>query len=107
MLIERRPFTLNKQYFLDYKEEYLSFYQSWSQRGQNDQPNHASTLDENAEIPTGSPQAGITGTNAADRTSDAMDPALNVMASVRAYLQGSKDHAFLLCLVPAYPKLTL
>jgi GTP-binding protein EngB required for normal cell division len=87
VLIERQPFTLNKPYFLDYKEEYLSFYQSWSQRGQNDQPNHASTLDENAEIPPNSPQAGITGTNAADRTSDAMDPALNVMASVRAYLQ--------------------
>jgi hypothetical protein len=91
-LIERRPFSLNLQYFYDYKEDYLSFYRSWGSRGHNDQPDQASTLDEqnsaNAQIPTGSPQAGITSTNAANHlTSDALDPALDVMASVRAYIQ--------------------
>jgi GTP-binding protein EngB required for normal cell division len=90
-LIERRPFSLNQQYFYDYKDDYLSFYQSWGQRGRNDQPDQASTPDQqnsaSAQIPTGSPQAGITGTNAADLTTDAMGPALDVMAGVRAYLQ--------------------
>jgi hypothetical protein len=81
MLIEKRPFTLNDQSCFDHKTEYMSFYQSWRQRGNNrdDQPNDGSTPDDE------NPPAEITGTNAL--TSDAMEPALDVMAHVRAYLQ--------------------
>lgn len=117
MNIEQRPFTLNDHYYADYKATYLSLYRSCRQKDNNNQVmvglheynflvynsyNSPSTFQngimETLQIP---PQVGITDTQALALAKflslDPMEPALNIMAGVRAYFQGSKACAFQFC----------
>jgi hypothetical protein len=107
MDIEKRPYTLNSHYYSDYKDKFLSFYRGRRQasngnqlmanlKGYNPPTKHQSSTSFEAgmvQILTGLPQVGITGTNAVDLAKllppDPMEPALNIMAGVRAYFQGS------------------
>jgi hypothetical protein len=98
--LERDPFTLNSHYLSDYKDKFLSEYRlkrqqdihgdvlntlkddlDWVSHGQviNDIVSKLATL-------------GIREVNSTDLAkllkSDAMDPALEIMAEVRAYFQG-------------------
>ena len=110
MDVENRPYTINTHYYSDYKDKFLSFYRGCRQKGDNSQlmknlqeykphiPNSftlsAAFQTSMAQILSGLPQVGITGTQAVDLTKllppDPMEPALNIMAGVRAYFQGSE-----------------
>lgn len=102
--IESRPYTLNTHYYADYKDKFLSFYRGSRKTGssagfvQNLQSyDPDDTADDSfnesvAYIMSALPQLGITGTQAIDLAkllpSDPMEPALAIMAGVRAYFQG-------------------
>ena len=108
MEVEKRPYTLNTHYYSDYKDKFLSFYRASRQMGDNSQfmknfqgykPHVPSSYNSpNAfqtsmgQILSALPQVGITGTQAVDLAKlfpvDPMEPALNIMAGVRAYFQG-------------------
>ena len=108
MEIEKRAYTLNTHYYSDYKDKYLSFYRGCRQKDKQFmsnlkgyKPHERTTYNPSptsfqagmAQILTALPQVGITGTNAVDLAKllppDPMEPALNIMAGVRAYFQGS------------------
>src|ERR1700729_2021869 len=102
--LEKRPYTLNTHYYSDYKDKFLSFYRGCRQMGDDSQsmknlqkykahiPNtfpHPTSFQTNmAKILSSLPHIGINGTQAVDLAklfpSDPMEPALNIMASVRA-----------------------
>jgi hypothetical protein len=106
--LEKRPYTLNTHYYSDYKDKFLSFYRGCREKADNPQfmadlqkyrphvPNQISEANSfqngMAAILSGLPKVGITGTRPADIArlfpSDPMEPALNIMAGVRAYFQG-------------------
>lgn len=108
--IESRPYTLNTHYYADYKDKFLSFYRGSRKTGssaglvQNLQSYDPDDSGDDAfqeavtEIMSALPQLGITGTQAIDLTkllpSDPMEPALAIMAGVRAYFQGEPDCIF-------------
>lgn len=106
--IESRPYTLNTHYFADYKAKFLAFYRGSRESGsrgdliQNlnsfdpNSPQESDAFNENMKhIMSALPQIGITGTQAIDLarllSSDPMDPALAIMAGVRAYFQGTSN----------------
>jgi hypothetical protein len=109
MNVEKRPYTLNTHYYSDYKDKFLSFYRGCREMGNNGQimknlqsykpivPNSYSTPTPVqtgvAQVLSALPQIGITGTQAPDLAKlfapDPMESALNIMAGVRAYFQGS------------------
>ncbi|KAF7341477.1 hypothetical protein MVEN_01885000 [Mycena venus] len=101
------PLTMNEHYFSDYKDKFLSYYKSARQRDQNPllataiaayMPEEADKYDEDGP-PTSNIQLilsklaaiGLSGVKAEDLVKllppDSMDPALNIMADVRAYFQ--------------------
>jgi len=109
--LERRPFTTNESYFLDYKDKFLSYYRA-ARRPDNDlisrlaanrseiQNNVADDFQRGlGRVLSGLPQIGINGVMASDLprllAPDPMEPALKIMASVRAYFQGRAN--FFLC----------
>ncbi|KIM86047.1 hypothetical protein PILCRDRAFT_5119 [Piloderma croceum F 1598] len=107
MNVERRPYTLNTHYYSDYRDKFLSFYRGCREMGDNGQvmknlqsykphvannfisPNPVQT--NLAQILSSLPHIGITGTQATDLAKlfppDPMEPALDIMAGVRAYFQ--------------------
>ncbi|KAG6897505.1 hypothetical protein C0992_000935 [Termitomyces sp. T32_za158] len=111
MKIEQRPFSLNTHYFTDYKEKFLTHYRTAREKGRNSKL--TSSIEQYKQVPGPSPQhhknsyleppsgvskalaslveIGITGVKpealAKLMESDGMDPALNIMADVRAYFQ--------------------
>jgi hypothetical protein len=107
--VEMRPYTLNTRYYSDYRDKYLSFYRGYRDMGNNGQimkdlqsynpyvPNSYSSPTPAqkgmGQILSALPQIGITDTQTADPAKlfppDPMEPALNIMAGVRAYFQGS------------------
>lgn len=106
--IESRPYTLNTHYFADYKAKFLAFYRGSRESGTRGDliqslnsfdPNSGgeeNPFDENMKrIMAALPQIGITGTQAIDLakllSTDPMDPALAIMAGVRAYFQGASN----------------
>ena len=109
MDVEKRPYTLNTHYYSDYKDKFLSYYRGCRKMDEDSQltknlqgykphvPSNfiaASSFQTNmAQILSALPQVGITGTQAADLAKllpfDPMEPALDIMAGVRAYFQGS------------------
>jgi hypothetical protein len=112
MEVEKRPYTLNTHYYSDYKDKFLSFYRASRQMGDNSQfmknsqgykPHVPNSYNPATPFQTGMaqilsalPQVGITGTQAVDLAKlfpvDPMEPALNIMAGVRAYFQGPHSY---------------
>jgi hypothetical protein len=109
MDVERRAFTLNTHYYSDYKDKFLSYYRacremdgdstsqlvrdlhSYLPPATSKQPS-TDFQDGMARVLSGLPQVGISGVKAVDLAKllppDPMEPALNIMAGVRAYFQG-------------------
>lgn len=101
--IESRPFTLNTHYYSNYKDKFLAFYRGSRQSGANgdlirnlqlyDSVQEANPFQEGVrQLMSALPQIGITGTQPEDIAKllapDPMEPALAIMAGVRAYFQG-------------------
>ncbi|EGO00516.1 hypothetical protein SERLA73DRAFT_71538 [Serpula lacrymans var. lacrymans S7.3] len=103
--VEKSPNTLNVHYYSDYKDKFLSFY-----KGRRNDQSHGNTLENLRSFrsvqgfPTtfesavnkaisGLSDMGISGINPADLAKllpvDPMEPALVIMAGVRAYFQVS------------------
>ncbi|PPR05457.1 hypothetical protein CVT24_008226 [Panaeolus cyanescens] len=98
--IETWPFSMNTHYFLDYRSKFLAYY-----RGCRQQSQHGSVLESLAktdesfssqnvalsEVLSGLAKLGIHNIDANDLSkllpSDVMEPALMIMADVRAYFQ--------------------
>ncbi|KAI0067582.1 hypothetical protein BV25DRAFT_835648 [Artomyces pyxidatus] len=105
--LEIRPFTLNVHYLADYKEKFLTYYKGCRQKDENGSlmkaleayrpytGTHRSSMTEiqagMAKVMAGLGEIGITGTQPTDLPKllpvDPYDPALDIMASVRAYFQ--------------------
>ncbi|KAF7977729.1 hypothetical protein HWV62_2796 [Athelia sp. TMB] len=102
--IESRPYTLNTHYYSDYKDKFLAFYRGSRQSGSSGdlirnlqsydptRPHESTSFQESiAQIISALPKVGITGTQAADLAKllapDPMEPALAIIAGVRAYFQ--------------------
>ena len=106
--LEKRAFTLNTHYYRDYRDNFLAFYRGCRERGSNDDtairnlqnyrpPNPYETSGNSANasiarILSNLPHVGFRGTTAADLAQllprDSTEPALIIMADVRAYFQG-------------------
>lgn len=104
--IESRPFTLNTHYYANYKEKFLAFYRGSRKHGSNGDlidnlrsynPNNESNPFQEGmtQIMSALPQVGINGTEPNDLAkllpADPMEPALAIMAGVRAYFQGERN----------------
>lgn len=101
-LEEDGPLTLNEHYLADYKTKFLSDYKSTREKTQN--PVLANAIEAHrlvsspaaypgiAQVLAGLAAVGLNGIDAEDLVKllppDRMDPALNIMADVRAYFQG-------------------
>jgi len=96
--LEQSPFTLNGHYFSDYKDKFLSHYRGSRQKGQNGElmgvleasaKGHAN--DSISRLMGGLSELGLSGTTPMDipklLPSDRYEPALQIMAGVRAYFQ--------------------
>ncbi|EGO00515.1 hypothetical protein SERLA73DRAFT_166837 [Serpula lacrymans var. lacrymans S7.3] len=103
LAVEKSPNTLNVHYYSDYKDKFLSFY-----KGCRNDRNHGSSLESLKSYQTSQDphyedavnnalsalnEMGISGIQAADLAKlfpvDPMEPALIIMAGVRAYFQVS------------------
>ncbi|KAJ7831451.1 P-loop containing nucleoside triphosphate hydrolase protein [Mycena olivaceomarginata] len=100
-LEEDGPLTLNEHYLADYKTKFLSHYKSTREKTQN--PVLANAIEAHrlvsspaaypgiAQVLAGLAAVGLNGIDAEDLVKllppDRMDPALNIMADVRAYFQ--------------------
>ncbi|KAF8991460.1 P-loop containing nucleoside triphosphate hydrolase protein [Cyathus striatus] len=109
--VENRPFSLNDHYLSDYKQKFLTHFKGARDRQANAtaidningySPSPTSATGKNMSQPqqygiskvlTGLAEMGITGIQAEDLArllpSDKMEPALVIMADVRAYFQGT------------------
>jgi hypothetical protein len=107
------PLTLNEHYLADYKAKFLSHFKGAREQAQNPvlartiaafRPDAAPPVDEYggrlpltgiAQVLSGLAGIGLNGVTADDLVKllppDRMDPALNIMADVRAYFQGACD----------------
>ncbi|KAJ7814534.1 P-loop containing nucleoside triphosphate hydrolase protein [Mycena olivaceomarginata] len=100
-LEEDGPLTLNEHYLADYKTKFLSDYKSTREKAQNPVLVNAIEAHRLVSSPTAYPgiaqvlvglaAVGLNGIDAEDLVKllppDRMDPALNIMADVRAYFQ--------------------
>ncbi len=111
MSLESHPFTLNEHYLADYKDKFLSFYKAvrQSQRSptllahinnhiiappQDNPFGNPPQLTGISKILSGLSEVGITGVKPEDIPKllppDTMEPAITIMAEVRAYFQGKR-----------------
>lgn len=101
--VEERPFSLNTHYLADYREKFLAFYKNERQR--YNQSGALSSLQPNPESVNEALAAlaklGLTGIKQEDlwklHRSDQMEPALAIMADLRAYFQG--EHRYSRCIL--------
>lgn len=89
--LEERPFSLNTHYLADYRQKFLAFYKEERQR--YTQITSSSPTPESVnEALAALAKLGLTGVTQQDlwklHPSDQMEPALTIMADVRAYFQG-------------------
>lgn len=103
--LEKRPRTLNEHYYSDYRDKFLAYYRGCRRTNNKDLVSKLRRFDssrlsidsdfyENTnKAMTGLRGIGITGIKALDLPrlfpSDPYEPALNIMATVRAYFQGN------------------
>lgn len=107
--LEDQPFSLNTHYLASYKSKFLSYYKGARQKGESAMvmktiqdyvPGSTTTSrNSNSQAPTGVAkilvglaEIGMSGVNPEDLAKllppDQMEPALVIMADVRAYFQG-------------------
>lgn len=114
--LEQRPSTLNEHYYASYRDKFLAFYRAYREKDTNGSlidklkgykpfvpsnsvvrgrtiPTTPSELQDSlSKVFSGLAEVGITGVDATDLAkllqTDPYEPALNIMATVRAYFQG-------------------
>jgi hypothetical protein len=101
--LEQRPFTLNDHYYFDYRQKFTAHYRGWRQEENNPKflkyiRQHMSK--QSYDVVNENPVPGVMSSLArmsvfpnpvqlaALLPPDPMDPAIHIMASVRAYFQG-------------------
>ena len=102
--VENNVSTLNEHYFSDYKDQFLAYYRGSRQKDRNgslmERLARATTngyeMDSPiAKIMSGLGELGLDGTSVSDISKilphDPQEPALHIMASTRAYFQGSTN----------------
>ncbi|KIK69970.1 hypothetical protein GYMLUDRAFT_151336 [Collybiopsis luxurians FD-317 M1] len=91
--LEFRPFTMNTHYLSDYREKFFSYYKACRDQNQSLGSSFLENTDSKQvhEVLAGLAGLGITGIKASDLIqlipADEMEPALEIMADVRAYFQ--------------------
>ena len=96
---EKEPFTMNEHYFMEYRSKFLVHYKKARQRDKSQfirnienkaDGNMVATMNNAITYLT---RMGLEGADSAGLAnllpSDSMDPAIEIMADVRAYFQGS------------------
>lgn len=91
--IEKRPRTLNSLYYADYRDKFLAHYHSARSNDSNSFVDNTSRPDLMSQVLSGLTELGIAGIKSSDLPkllpSDPSEPALHIMAAVRAYFQGN------------------
>ena len=103
--LEKRPRTLNTHYYSDYRDKFIAYYRGWRHSGANGglvgklskYSSRSSGKSEfgqsTAKVLGGLAEMGMPGVRASDLpkllASDPLEPALHIMATVRAYFQGT------------------
>ena len=101
--LEDTPFSLNTHYLSDYKEKFLTFYRGVRNKGNHKDimnyidtyapPKNSSNSYGISKVMSGLAEIGLIGVQARDLAKlfkiDDMEPALEIMADVRAYFQGA------------------
>jgi hypothetical protein len=106
LALEDRPFSLNTHYLADYQDKFLAYYKGARERDRNAEltsaiqsytPSASNTFGASspsgiAKVLTGLVEIGMHNVKPEDLAKlippDAMEPALRIMADVRAYFQG-------------------
>ena len=95
---EKEPFTMNEHYFMEYRSKFLAYYKKARQKESQFIKNIENKTDGNMVTYMNNAISYLTamGAQGLDSTSlakllpsDPMDPAVEIMADVRAYFQGS------------------
>jgi hypothetical protein len=106
--LEARPFTLNTHYLADYRDKFISFYKAareketsgtistqiddYSRARKNYSPTREANPTGISRVLLGLTELGLEGIKAKDicklLPEDHMEPAIRIMADVRAYFQG-------------------
>jgi len=110
--LEDTPFSLNTHYLSDYKSKFLTFYRGVRNKGNHkdvmaqidtyvpssltyNNPKNASSSFGISKVMSGLAEIGLIGVQARDLAKlfkiDDMEPALEIMADVRAYFQGASS----------------
>src|SRR6266576_6288121 len=100
---EKEPFTITDQYFMDYRSKFLAYYKDARREARSqfirnlDDGDMMETITETLCSLT---RMGLEQANASSLANllppDPMDPAIEIMADVRAYFQGSSGILLLL-----------
>lgn len=103
---EKEPFTMNEHYFSDYRSKFLTFYRDARRSAKSQFIRNLENRDDGdmmaamSEAVTSLTRMGLEQANASILAnvlpSDPMDPAIEIMADVRAYFQGSSGILLLL-----------
>jgi hypothetical protein len=93
---EKEPFTMNEHYFMDYRSKFLKFYKEARQTAKSQFIRNLENQDDGDMVKAMSEalfsltRMGLEQANLANLLPpDPMDPAIEIMADVRAYFQGS------------------
>jgi hypothetical protein len=95
---EKEPFTMNERYFMEYRSKFLAYYKKARQKESQFIRNMENKTDGNMMAAMNNAISYLTmmGLQGLDSSalasllpSDPMDPAIEIMADVRAYFQGS------------------
>jgi hypothetical protein len=105
---EKEPFTMNDHYFLDYRSKFLAYYKDARLRAKSQFIRNLENRDDGdiveamSEALSSLTRMGLEATSSSLANlvpADPMDPAIEIMADVRAYFQGSSGILLLLVLL--------
>ena len=104
---EKEPFTMNEHYFMDYRSKFLGYYKDARLRAKSqfirnlENRDDGNMMEAMSEALCSLSRMGLEA-NASSLAkvlpADPMDPAIEIMADVRAYFQGSSGILLLLVL---------
>ncbi len=101
---EQEPFTMNNHYFMDYRSKFLGHYKGIRQKSRSILVDKLESNEKEAKLAVSRVISNLAelGLYNVDRSSlprllppDPMEPAIEIMAEVRAYFQGSGCFPFL------------
>lgn len=99
---EQEPFTLNEHYFMDYRSKFLGYYKGIRQNAESDFLDKIQSEENKQLVGRVTSTLATLGLSNVDPSTlprllppDPMEPAIEIMAEVRAYFQGSERSPFL------------